>query len=396
MNGLNCESKIKRKKFVMVGLISAACGFLLAVLIFALIIFSTPAFADLLILNGVVKSNFKGEYSYSDLKDGILSGYIDSLNDKYASYYNVNDTKTRTEHLLGVGQGLGLSIIKNPDRESIYVLEVYEDSPAKNAGIIKGDEIISVDGYDVLDVGYTKSVDMMKKAKDEKILLKILREDKTLNIEITVSDIVVQSVFFEVIDNYGYVKVTSFNAETVPQFKNAINSLIADNVKGLIFDIRNNGGGTVSSVGNILDFLLPEGNVMSVEYKNGRTEVNLKSGNEEIDLPMTVLTNASTASAAELFAANIRDFNKGVLIGEKTYGKGVMQNTYELLSGVTVVFTVAEFKPHSNVSFNNIGISPDIEIEITDEEKKYSFFRPIGNDKYVLAAVEWLNNYEKK
>ena len=135
---------------------------------------------------------------------------------------------------------------------------------------------------------------------------------------------------------------------------------------------------------------------MSVEYKNGRTEVNLKSGSEEIDLPMTVLTNVSTASAAELFAANIRDFNKGVLIGEKTYGKGVMQNTYELLSGVTVVFTVAEFKPHSNVSFNNIGISPDIEIEITDEEKKYSFFRPIGNDKYVLAAVEWLNNYEKK
>ncbi|MEE1278325.1 MAG: S41 family peptidase, partial [Acutalibacteraceae bacterium] len=205
------------------------------------------------------------------------------------------------------------------------------------------------------------------------------------------SDFIIQSVFTDKIDNYGYVEITTFNDKTVAQFKEKVNALIEEGVKGLIFNVADNGGGTLDSVIEILDFLLPEGVIVSVEYNDGVRKVIGKSDEKEIDLPMAVIINSSTASAAELFAASIRDYEKGAIIGEKSFGKGVMQKTYRLYDRSAIRFTVARYYSKNGVSYNKKGIEPDINVVLTKEQKMNYYFTSDRENPYVIKAVEYLN-----
>ena len=158
---------------------------------------------------------------------------------------------------------------------------------------------------------------------------------------------------------------------------------------GLIFDLRNNGGGTLASVEEMLDYILPEGVLVSAEYKNGVREELFTSDAQCVDLPMAVLTNGSTASASELFAAAVRDMGKGVLVGEKTYGKGVMQQTYNLSDGSAIRITIAKFYPPSGVNFDGTGLEPDIAVSLTEDESKYFYRLEPENDSQVRAAIDY-------
>lgn len=380
----------KKNKILLVT-VSVLVTALLMIGIFAIVLFKVPGMLDLLVLDHYVERYHLNDTDASNLRDGILSGYIDGLDDDYAYYYNTEGTEKRSDHLHGVGNGLGVTVIKHPDNMTVYVVRVYDNSPAQKAGICPGDEIISVDGVSVLQSGYSAAVDSIKRENGTDVVLGLIHDGTESEVTVTVSDITVQSVFYEIINGYGYTEITEFTDETVVQFKNALNSLQSDGIRGLIFDLRGNGGGKVSSVGDILDELVGEGDVMTVRYKDNSTSVMLSSDSEETDLPMTVLTDGSTASAAELFSATIRDFSKGVLIGTTTYGKGVMQDTFKLSDGSTAVFTVAEFLPHSLESFNGTGLAPDIKVELTDEQIKYRRIRPLSADPVVVSAVDWLD-----
>lgn len=203
------------------------------------------------------------------------------------------------------------------------------------------------------------------------------------------SNYTTQSIYYHTIEDFGYVEIYSFNSQTVPQFKTAVENLVSSGVKGLIFDVRGNGGGTVDSVKEIVDYLVPEGVIMTSVYKNGKTE-ELYSDANEIDLPMAVLTDKASASAAELFSASIRDFNKGVLIGTTTYGKAVMQGTFGFPDKSSAVFTIAEFYTHSGETYNNKGLEPDIKVELNDEQIKYFNLLADNEDPVKMAAVEYL------
>lgn len=384
------KKRITRKTVITV-VVTAVISIILSFSIFVLTFLTGTKSGKLFLLEAMLNFNFYGEIDREQLYDGAVSGMLAGTGDKYAGYYNKEETEDRNMSLEGIARGIGISIVPHPDTGNIYVRNVYEDSPAKKAGILEGDQILSIDDKKVSDVGYVEAVKSIARELGETADLELLRGESRLTVEVPYIELTVQSVFKKVIfDNVGYVRITAFNAETPSQFKDSITDLMNKGVESLVFDLRRNGGGTVDSVIEMVDFLCPAGDIMTCKYADGREEVIARSDENEINLPMVVLTDGGTASAAELFAASIKDFGKGISVGTKTYGKGVMQSTFPFPDGTCAVFTVAEFFPHSGRSFNEKGIEPDVKVELTEEQLFYFVVTKTEEDPVVKAAAETL------
>lgn len=346
-------------------------------------------------LQNIVDRYYYGEPDPKMIEKGMLEGYVYGLGDEYSFYLDVSDSDKRSDDLRGNTTGIGIVVIQHPETGNIYVDNVYENAPADKAGIKAGDQISAIDSKPVSELGYISAVNGIAREIGEKVDLTVIRGDKTLELTVTYSEYVSQSVFYELLENgCGYVEITAFNGQTPSQFKKAVNDLVSKGAEALIFDVRGNGGGTVDSVTEMVDFLCPKGTIMTAKYGDGTVETVAVSDASEIDLPMAVLTNERTASAAEVFAASIIEFGKGVSVGSKTYGKGVMQETYRLSDGSSAVITVAEFFVHNDVSFNKKGIEPKVPVTLTEEQMIYRYIRPLTEDPVLIAAMEWLG--EKK
>lgn len=336
-------------------------------------------------------NQFYGEVDEEKIADGVIRGYLSAIDDKYAGYFTAEENKERSDRLDGQAVGIGIIVVKHPHNDSIYIKHVYDNCPAAKSGLKDGDEIIAIDGVSIAEQGYEKAVNSILREIGSTVDLLLLRDGEKISVSVEYSKFAAQSVFAKMIGDYGYIEIVSFNAESIAQFKNAVNSVREKGAKGLIFDLRGNGGGTVESVTEILDFLMPEGVIMSVKYGNGETKTYAKSDDEQVELPMVVLVDNQTASASELFSATVRDFNKGVLIGETTFGKGVMQGTFSFTDGSASVFTIAEFFPNSGESFNNIGLVPDVNVTLTEEQKINFHIMADEEDPVKQAAVDWLS-----
>ncbi len=334
---------------------------------------------------------FYGDIESETLDTAIFQGYASALGDKYAKYLPKVDAKANFDALDGNKNGIGVTVSLHPDTDNIYVINVSENGPAHKAGLRAGDQITAVRGQNVDFDTYTKCVDLLIGEIGESIELNVLRGEDEFGINVTVNYFEVQSGYYRTIGKYGYIQITEFNDSSVDQFKIALNSLLDSGVEGLIFDVTNNGGGTVDSVAAILDILLPRGVIVSAEYANGSSEILHKSDDREIDLPMAVLTNKYTASAAELFSISIRDYEKGILIGQPTYGKGIMQTTYRLFDGSSIRFTVGKFFSKSKTDFTDGGIIPDKEFTLSEHQSKYRYLLSDSENPYISRAVEWLD-----
>lgn len=339
-------------------------------------------------LRNIVDRYYYGEPDPEMIEKAMLEGYVYGLGDKYSYYFDISDSDKRSEDLKGITTGIGLIVVQHPETKNIYVKNVYDNAPANKAGLRVGDQIAAVDSKLVSELGFAESVNSISREIGKTVDLTVIRGDKTLNITVTYSEFVSQTVFYRLLENgLGYVEITSFNGETPSQFKSAVNDLVEKGATALIFDVRGNGGGTVDSVTEMVDFLCPEGTVMTAKYGDGTVETVATSDASEIDLPMVVLTDEATASAAELFTASIKEFGKGVSVGAKTYGKGVMQGTYYLSDGSSVVITIAEFFVHNDVSFNEKGIEPEVSVTLTEEQRIYRYIRPLTEDPVLIAAI---------
>lgn len=339
-----------------------------------------------------IKQSFVDEVDEETLADGVALGLIYSLDDPYSAYFDAEEYNQKLDDNEGLNAGIGVTVVSHPDNGYIYVVNLSTGSPADLAGIKPGDLITEVDGKDVTELGFSTAVANIRGKIDTDCVLTVKRGDETLSLTATRGKYVTTSVFSHMIDTLCYIQITEFNAATVPQFEAAIDDAIDKKATGLVFDLRGNGGGTLDSVDKILDILLPEGEVVSATYKNGKKKVLFSSDKNEIDLPMMVLCDKNTASAAELFAASIRDFEKGKLIGTKTYGKGIMQETFALSDGSAVRLTVAYFNPPSGINFHKIGLFPDFEVELTEEEQKYYYLLDDQADPVIKKAVEILTS----
>lgn len=313
-----------------------------------------------------VRTNYNGTIDEDAIQDAIAQGYMAGLDDKYARYYSAEEYAA--ERLAGEGKLVGIGITVSKEESGyIQITAINDKSPALEAGLEVDDIIVKVDGEDVLKLGYDGAVSGIRGEEGEKVSITVRRGGEDINYELTRKSIDIISVTQRVIDDIGYIRISEFNSTTLEQFNDALKSVMDDNVTSIVFDVRNNGGGSVNSVVGVLDRILPEGDIAYAIYKSGEEEVLGTSDADHIKLPMVVIVNENTASAAELFAAAIRDYDKGKLIGVTTYGKGVMQNTYTLQDGSAITLTTAFYYPPSKNNYDGEGLKPDYEQDLNPE-----------------------------
>lgn len=317
------------------------------------------------------------------LVDSAVSGYISGLDDKYSRYQSVKQTEERNDSHAGLKVGIGVTVTVREDGY-IDIVSVSENSPSEKAGLKGGDIIRLLDGNDVRELGYNESVEYIKDGEENSVInITVEREGKQTEIPVKREKIeIITSEGIMLEDNIGYISITQFNDKTPEQMKECFYQFVSEGAKGIVFDVRNNSGGLVSAVEQCLDPLLPEGDVAVAVYSDGRETVIAKSDAEETDIPMVVLMNENSASGAELFAASLRDFKGTKLVGTTSYGKGIMQETFNLSNGSTVILTVAQYKTTKSECYHGVGLVPDYEVtnEGTDE------------DLQLMKAVEILKN----
>lgn len=338
----------------------------------------------------LVEKNYFGEVDEKTLQDAIAGGYIEGLEDQYASYYSAEEYEKKKLSNSGVRVGIGVTL-KLDESGYAKVVEIAEEGTAKQAGIEVDDLIVAVDGNSVLQSALSDIVEMVSGTEGTEVVISVRRGTEEFEYTVIRSSFDLQTVNYEMIGQVGYIKITGFNSKTTVQFANAVESLQQEGAVGLIFDLRNNGGGLLDSAGKCLDLLVGEGDLVTAEYANGETRVLYESDAFQIDLPMVVIQNGSTASAAELFSATLRDFGKASIVGTQSYGKGVMQSIYELDDGSAIGITTAKFYPYSMVSFHEIGIAPTYEVTVTKEQEEMILLGDHSDDPQLNKAIEILD-----
>lgn len=328
-------------------------------------------------LDSYVRENYLSDIDEGDLNDGILKGYVSGLEDKYSRY--LTDEEYLAELSEDEGQSLGLGLTLTEDESGyIRIADIMPDSPVSDAGIRVGDVITLIDGVDVLAAGFDESVESMRGTEGSEINLTVRRGGIDKDYTFTRRSIEIVTVTGEMLSGYvGYISISSFKKNTPQQFIETLERLTSNGAKALIFDVRDNAGGIVTALSDCLDPLLPEGVIATAEYKDGHTETLVYSDESELDIPIVVLVNKNTASSAELFAAALRDYGKASLVGEKTYGKGVIQQTTKLDSGGAVVLTVAKYKTSLSECYDGVGITPDYAVENIDPEYDDQYMKAV-------------------
>ena len=297
------------------------------------------------------------------LMDTMLKGYVAGLGDKYSQYLTAEEYQNFMTKESGKTVGIGVTAIQNEDGYP-KIIEVQENSPAEQAGLQINDIIIAVEGEDVLEYGYLESIANIKGEENTSVTITIQRDMQKLDYDIIRKSFDIITAKGQMLENQiGYIKIDSFRENTVEQFLNALENLQENGAKGLIFDVRDNGGGLLDSLEKMLDPLLPEGVIATATYHGGVTENVVVSDANEINLPMVILVNGNSASAAELFSASLRDFKQAKLVGTQTFGKGIMQVTTRMHDGAGLSLTVATYQTSVSECYQGVGLEPDVILE---------------------------------
>ncbi|MDO5135797.1 MAG: S41 family peptidase [Eubacteriales bacterium] len=303
------------------------------------------------------------EKDVGDLAEGLYAGLLYGLGDPYSRYYTKEEYEEENNSTEGSYVGIGVAIQKNPEG-GILISECYEGGPGEAAGLEKGDVISAVDGQDVTQAETLDVVSMIRENETGSTVLIIHREDveEALTVPVTITDVELPSVFHEMLeDEVGYLRISEFKGVTPQQFKTAMEELTEGGMKKLVVDLRDNPGGLLTSVCDVLRQILPEGLIVYTEDKYGNREELTCSGETPLAIPMAVLVNGNSASASEIFAGAVQDYELGVIVGTQTFGKGVVQNIQKLSDGSAVKLTVSQYFTPKGNSIHQVGILPDVE-----------------------------------
>ena len=336
-----------------------------------------------------IRENYFGSIDEIKLMDSVITGYVDGIGDTYGYYMSAEEYKAEQADMAGNNVGIGAAYVLQYGKPRFT--SIYAGSPASIAGLQKGDILLGVDDVTIAENGLEATLDAIKTTVGEKMVLHINREGKTMDLSLTVNTFEVQSVQYRVLDNaIGCITISEFNDNTDEQFIAAVSALRKSGVQSLILDVRNNPGGTLDSVAKVLDVILPAGNIVSQQTKNGTKTVLYTSDANHIDLPIAVLTNQKTASAAELLACAIQDYDAGVIFGETTYGKGTMQRIFPLSDGSALNLTVAKFYPPVSDNFDGVGVTPDYTVRLGETQIANFYFLTDDEDSVLKAAANHL------
>lgn len=339
----------------------------------------------------VVDSQYYFEADVNAIEDGVASGYMSSIGDKYSAYYSMDSATLLKNKYSGNSHGIGVLCVNTTDSE-IYVWRVYSGGEADSVGLKSGDIITHIKGEKVSEMGYNNAVKKLQGKSGKSTKITYLRNGISKTVKVTFGDYDVQSVFYnKVTKQIGYIQIIDFNSKTSLQFQNAVEELQKQGAKKFIIDLRHNGGGTMDSAAKILDYLLPSGDIIHVKNENGEISVRNRSDENCIEAPMVVLVDGKSASASEILVSAMMDFKAATIMGTKTYGKSLIQRTHTLKDGSMIKLTVGEYVKADGSSYNGKGLNPDISLTPSYNNDYEYYFMSEENDGMLKSAIAQLS-----
>lgn len=349
---------------------------------------ASPA-AKLMKIESIVDSLYMGEYDKDRLTDMAAYEYAAAVGDKYTGYLTAEDFKSMQDNLDGGYRGIGIHVGVREGK--VFIDSVMKGSPAEKAGLLGGDFIVSINGVDYTGDDLSNVISVIKAVlPGESAELGIERGGMLMNKKVTVGDIELEYIKSSMLDgNVGFVRIDTFGNDVPEKFKSHINALIEKGATSLIIDVRSNPGGSLDAVVEMVDFLVPEGTITTVKDRDGKEEV-YKSDKSEIKLPMCVLINESSASASEIMAAALSDYDKATLVGKNTYGKGVVQGVFALGDGTGLRVTIARYYTPAGECIDGQGVAPDVEVDLPDGVQLKEYDATEEGDTQLAKAIDIL------
>lgn len=339
---------------------------------------------------------YNDDYDEEDVRNAIYAGALEGLGDPYSVYYTADEYKDMQINTSGNYYGIGAALSQDAKTKEVTISKVYEGTPAEEAGLKDGDQIVKVNDTVSTSEELSNLVQEIRGEEGTTVHLKVYRSsnDKTFEVDVERKNVELPSITSKLLDGgIGYIQISEFQSKTAEQFKSALADLKKQGMKSLIVDVRSNPGGLITAVSNILDQILPEGTVVYTEDKYGKRE-DYTSDSNCLDCPIAVLVNENSASASEIFAGAIKDYNYGTLIGTKTFGKGIVQTVFPLEDGDAVKLTTAKYYTPKGNYIHGVGIEPDIELTYKysgPEDEAYD----MKYDNQLQKAIEVLNGEMK-
>ena len=337
-----------------------------------------------------IKTSYIEDVDMEKMVEGAISGMAASTGDPYTRY--VSKDEFTDMHVAGTEEygGIGVHITYDKESSGIIVLGVMPGTPALKEGVKANDIILQVGDTIVTLENYKECVEKIKGEIGTKVTLKIKRENELIEKQVPREKISVNNTESEVLDNnIGYIRIWAFENDISKQFKVQYDELMAKKVSGLVIDVRNNPGGIVPETINILNLLLPETDVLKLVAKDGTSKIYKTDNESQINIPLVVLVNSNSASASEILASAIKDSKKGILIGNKTYGKGIVQTVEPLSVGDAISITTSKYYTPSGIEIHKNGIEPDITVDLPEDVKNDTTVDK-SKDTQLQKAIEYL------
>lgn len=337
-----------------------------------------------------IQEHYLYEINDAQMEDAAIKGYFEGLGDQYSEYITKEEMQDYMADATGKYVGIGVYIANNAKTNQITILMPMKGSPAEEAGIKPGDIITKIDGIEYKGEQLNEASNKLKAEEGTKVKLEILREEQTLQIEVERKTIKVNHIETKVLENnIGYIQISTFDDGCYDEFVQKYDEIKSKNIKSLIIDLRNNGGGIVQEATDIADMFTDKGATLLITTEKGNKEEITKAKNDrQIDMDVVILVNENTASASEILTAAIKENKENVsIVGTKTYGKGVIQSIFTLKDGSGIKLTTNEYYTPKHNTINKVGISPDYEI-VLPEENIYAIEEK--NDLQLQKAIELL------
>ncbi|MCI8626143.1 MAG: S41 family peptidase [Lachnospiraceae bacterium] len=342
------------------------------------------------LLEGLLESYYLNDFSAKDVEDGLYKGLVSSLGDPYTVYYTAEEYAKFMESTSGTYCGIGVMVSQNVQTGIITVVRAFTNGSSYEQGILPGDIIYKVEDEEVTGIDLNTVVSRIKGEEGTFVNVTVVREGESdyLDFRLERRQIEVDTIEYEMLeDSIGYITITEFDEVTADQFRAALDDLEKKGMKGLIIDVRDNPGGLLDKVCDMLDRLLPKGLIVYTENKYGERSEEYSTDKESFDKPLVVLVNGNSASASEIFAGAIQDYGIGTILGTQTFGKGIVQTILPLNDGTAMKVTISKYFTPKGTNIHGVGITPDVELDL-DEEMKKEAVVPKEKDNQLQEAVK--------
>ena len=333
------------------------------------------------------------DFDVDDMLNSMYRGLIQGIGDNNAQYFDPRGFAAFNQRIGGTFVGIGIRIMLDPEDDKVTVVTVFRGAPAEEAGILVRDKIIQVDGMCVLGYSIEDVVGKIAGRENTRVNITIFRptEDIEIRYDIYRRRVEIPSVYHELLESHGtrigYIQIITFDSLTFGQFEYAIDELLAMGAAGFVIDLRNNSGGLMSAVNRITNLLIPEGIITFTKNAAG-DRVNYYSNEYYLGLPLVVLVNEISASASEILSGAVRDTGVGTIVGTSTFGKGTVQQPFELSDNSAIVITVRKYFTPSGVSIDGVGITPDVYVQMSHELSHLIGSLPLEEDVQLQVALE--------